>query len=277
MLLALSAWALIGIADPASAESQGSLASYVSNQDYPVGALRRGAQGTVAFALSVDAEGRPSRCTVEQSSGDQELDDATCSIMMSRARFRPARDAEGTAVPDTVRSRITWRIEDGPSQMPFMTFRTLTVFALDTTGRLTCDVTINGQEVQLFQAGECGFLAGSGAAAALRSLGGGSKLTFAFEILVPPDLPSDTAGLRFGDLHSAAEASLAVRPDGSVADCRLVSRRIGEPIPRLGELPDPCNVQRGLRAGNPGFAPSAAVDVRRARIQSRLYLRAPGS
>ena len=42
------------------------------------------------------------------SSGSAALDQATCRIMRSRARFTPAHDDHGQPTSDNVSSRIRW-------------------------------------------------------------------------------------------------------------------------------------------------------------------------
>jgi len=84
-------------------------ASWVTNDDYPATALRQGLFGTVEVAFAVDATGRATGCTVVKSSGSVILDDATCTAMMPRARFEPARDANGKAIADTSPRRVRWQ------------------------------------------------------------------------------------------------------------------------------------------------------------------------
>jgi protein TonB len=93
------------------ARARANLASYVSNDDYPASALRNEEQGTTRFRLTVGPDGRVTGCTVTSSSGSAALDNATCRIMRSRARFTPARDNQGNPTSDTHNSSITWRIQ----------------------------------------------------------------------------------------------------------------------------------------------------------------------
>jgi len=57
------------------------------------------------------ADGRVTGCTVTGSSGSAALDNATCRIMRSRARFSPARDSNGQPTTDSYAASITWRIQ----------------------------------------------------------------------------------------------------------------------------------------------------------------------
>ena len=86
----------------------GSPQAWITDDDYPAAALRAGAQGTVAFRLDVGADGAPQACTVTSSSGNGALDTVTCSLMMRRARFRPALDRSGAPVPASWSNRMRW-------------------------------------------------------------------------------------------------------------------------------------------------------------------------
>ena len=100
-------------AGPNSARPQsarGNLVGLFSADDYPVEALRKNEQGTVVARLQIDRKGRVSDCTLLQSSGSRALDMATCDILSRRARFTPARNSDGHAVPDTYDQRVMWRL-----------------------------------------------------------------------------------------------------------------------------------------------------------------------
>src|SRR5438067_4698751 len=96
----------------------GSLASLISTEDYPPLALRNEEQGIVAVRLDVGRDGAVSACTITGSSGSASLDSATCRVLQLRARFTPARDAKGRAVPDTFTQRIAWLIEPAAPAPP---------------------------------------------------------------------------------------------------------------------------------------------------------------
>ena len=89
---------------------QGTLASYLRPEDYPREALLNAEQGTVVFKLEIGKDGVPKGCSVVQSSGSKRLDARTCTIMVERARFRPARDSSGNPIEDTYQGQLTWRI-----------------------------------------------------------------------------------------------------------------------------------------------------------------------
>ncbi len=97
---------------PTRAEVPGGkgLQGLVTADDYPAEALKNDEQGTVRFQLDVGRDGKPTGCTVVESSGSKILDDATCRLIVDRARFEPARDRRGRPTTDQVTSRITWRL-----------------------------------------------------------------------------------------------------------------------------------------------------------------------
>jgi protein TonB len=83
----------------------------IDDDDYPRGAYRARIGGTVIARLTVSAEGRVSRCEVARSSGNIELDAATCRLIPRRFRYAPARDADGRPVPSEVGWRQEWWLE----------------------------------------------------------------------------------------------------------------------------------------------------------------------
>ncbi|GAA4027319.1 hypothetical protein GCM10022281_02500 [Sphingomonas rosea] len=84
------------------------LAAYLSEDDYPVDAIRNGEEGTVAFTLEVTPQGRVGGCTIVASSGSATLDEATCRLMTTRPRFAPALDQFGNPTRDSFFGRIRW-------------------------------------------------------------------------------------------------------------------------------------------------------------------------
>lgn len=85
---------------------------WANTSDYPVRALAERREGTTGFKLSVDKEGNPSTCTVTQTSGHADLDEATCNNMMRRARFYPAQNGKGAPVAGEFSSRVRWQIPE---------------------------------------------------------------------------------------------------------------------------------------------------------------------
>ena len=71
----------------------------ITNRDYPEAIQRNWPRGGQVFVrVRVETNGRPSKCDVMRSFGDPGIDQWTCSLVMSRASFRPATDASGRPV-----------------------------------------------------------------------------------------------------------------------------------------------------------------------------------
>lgn len=81
------------------------------HQNYPLAAMRDNAQGSVRLVVSVDPEGRVSKCFVTQSSGHEALDKAACDGMVQFALFDPARDDMGRPVAGSYATVITYRLK----------------------------------------------------------------------------------------------------------------------------------------------------------------------
>jgi protein TonB len=80
-------------------------------QDYPEEAQARGQSGDVIARLDVDASGRVKKCAVVVSSGSSSLDDATCSISLSRGKFSPAIGSDGQPVAAQRVIRVVFRMD----------------------------------------------------------------------------------------------------------------------------------------------------------------------
>lgn len=98
---------------PTQAAPKGNPASWATTNDYPTRALREERAGTVSFRLAIGPDGRVMGCTIADSSGSPDLDDATCSNVTRRARFTPATDAEGNPTSGSYSNRIRWVIPTG--------------------------------------------------------------------------------------------------------------------------------------------------------------------
>jgi len=89
---------------------KGSGGEWTSDNDYPTRALALGQEGVVHFRLTIDINGNVSNCSVEKSSGSEELDKTTCYLVSRRARFEPATDESGDFVIGHYRASVNWQI-----------------------------------------------------------------------------------------------------------------------------------------------------------------------
>lgn len=92
------------------------IAGAVRDSDYPRSALDAGISGTVYLRFVVTPEGRVGSCRVTRSSGNAALDTTTCRLIRQRFRYRPARDAWGRRVADTITGEHVWETEAAPDR-----------------------------------------------------------------------------------------------------------------------------------------------------------------
>ena len=85
---------------------------------YPAGAEEAGIGGTVSVRYYVETDGHVSDCDVTRSSGNAELDAATCRFIVRRFRFRPARDGRGRPVSASIIENYSWGVEQEPAEGP---------------------------------------------------------------------------------------------------------------------------------------------------------------
>lgn len=84
-------------------------ARVIRAEDYPTDAVGSHVQGTTYYRVFVSQAGAPTGCTVTTSSGYTSLDNRACALIMERARFAPAKDAQGRPVSGTLDARVFWQ------------------------------------------------------------------------------------------------------------------------------------------------------------------------
>jgi len=94
----------------ADAAPKQSPSEWLTADDYPPSALRAGEEGRTGFTLAIGADGRVTACSVTRSSGSEALDSAACRIITRRARFTPARDADGRPTAGSYSNSVSWRV-----------------------------------------------------------------------------------------------------------------------------------------------------------------------
>ena len=92
---------------------QGEFRQLATMANYPPDALRARKSGLVVFRAIVAADGNVSKCTVVESSGDKSLDDQTCTLLTSKARFKPAIAADGSKVMAPLVDAMMWSLMMG--------------------------------------------------------------------------------------------------------------------------------------------------------------------
>ena len=86
------------------------LSGSLNDGDYPRAALAAGVGGVVGLRFVVGVRGRVTDCAVTRSSGNADLDQTTCRLIIKRLRYRPSLDAQGRPVPDIVTGEHRWTI-----------------------------------------------------------------------------------------------------------------------------------------------------------------------
>jgi protein TonB len=81
--------------------------------DYPTSLVGGPSPGPVTVRLAVAANGRAAGCVIVKSSGAAALDVATCRLLISRARFIPARDADGNPTEGEASATLVWTAPAG--------------------------------------------------------------------------------------------------------------------------------------------------------------------
>ena len=102
-----------------NAIAKGYPGTWAGSLDYPSLALREEREGTTAFKLTVNKEGRVSDCTIISSSGHADLDEVTCNRVTARAEFYPAQDKTGQPTVGHYSNRVRWQI---PNYAPMTSF-----------------------------------------------------------------------------------------------------------------------------------------------------------
>lgn len=111
--------------------------TWLGQDDYPNSSIASDTEGAVTVSINVDERGEPSSCSVASSSGDNELDNLTCSLLMKRAQFIPAKDKQGQATNSQYSQKVTWRI----SREKLITQGFKLTFAVERDGRLSnCEI-----------------------------------------------------------------------------------------------------------------------------------------
>jgi len=83
----------------------------IRDRDYPRSAAKARAGGAVVAFFDVQINGRATNCRIAESSGNADLDAATCRLIEKRFRYRPAIDAQGRPIVSEEGWRQTWWLE----------------------------------------------------------------------------------------------------------------------------------------------------------------------
>jgi len=97
---------------PKRAVPRNNSAGWITDNDYPRRAIVDEAEGAVSYRLVIGTDGRVSSCELTRPTGNRALDDATCRLISSRARFDAATDESGAKVLGTFNGSVRWELPD---------------------------------------------------------------------------------------------------------------------------------------------------------------------
>lgn len=92
------------------AQARGNPNTWVTTDDYPSRALREEREGVTAVAWDITTDGRVANCRVTSSSGSPDLDQAACTNISRRGRYKPALDEAGNPIASTDSRRVRWQM-----------------------------------------------------------------------------------------------------------------------------------------------------------------------
>lgn len=233
------------------------LGAMITAADYPAAAMRSGVTGQVGFRLRVDATGKPDGCVVTRTSGSAELDNATCDLMLTRARFSPARGVGGEPERGDFSSSVAWTLDERPEQVVSEAVRVRSV--LDARGAVTsCTATPAEFAAGI---GGCGLFGNPRMLAHLvnKPLAGYAWIEMRLikqaspGAVLPDPVPDGAVRVVL------ARATVAVAPDGTISGCTndVVTRFDGRAL-------DLCAI--GQADPKASFAPAATAEPRRVTI-----------
>jgi len=97
--------------DKIAVQAKGDVRNIFSSGDYPSEAMNHRQEGTVQFLLLIDEKGKVAGCHILKASGAPVLDGMGCQVIVERARFKPALDAQGKPMRSSyITPTVTWRI-----------------------------------------------------------------------------------------------------------------------------------------------------------------------
>ncbi len=94
---------------PSSAQTFLNPSDVITTSDYPPNSWKRGDQGITHFRLSLGTNGQATGCTIVESSGFEELDNATCRLMVERAKFDMST-VFAANTEATYSNRVRWQL-----------------------------------------------------------------------------------------------------------------------------------------------------------------------
>ena len=84
----------------------------VTREEYPSDLLKKKEQGKAELAFTIAADGRPTGCRAEKSSGVPRIDQLACEMVQERLQYRPATAADGRPIEARGTYTVDWTLLD---------------------------------------------------------------------------------------------------------------------------------------------------------------------
>lgn len=97
---------------PVGAKPRNDPGGWLTDRDYRSSWARRELTGTASFRLDIAASGKVTGCRITGSTGHAQLDEATCRLLPRRAKFEPARGANGEPVAGQYSGTVLWKLPE---------------------------------------------------------------------------------------------------------------------------------------------------------------------
>jgi TonB family protein len=193
------------------------LGSLITAADYPAGAMQHGIAGHVGFRLRVDATGKPDGCVVSHTSGSADLDNATCDLMLARARFKPALGPNGPPLRGDYAASLAWTLDNEPE--PFASETISVRNALDSLGNVIACVATPVKAAAEF--GGCKLFGDPRMLGRLvgRPLSGFSSIEVRMIKQVSTDAPIPDLVPAAAVKNVIARSTLVISPAGMISEC----------------------------------------------------------
>lgn len=86
--------------------------NWLWERDYPLDMWQKEQSGWIGFQLTVNSQGKPTFCEVMAVDRERLYNAGLCFKLIERARFEPARNANGEAVASYFRTKIGFKIKN---------------------------------------------------------------------------------------------------------------------------------------------------------------------
>lgn len=206
--------------------------TWIGADDYPSVALAARAEGVTSVRLDITQQGAPVKCTITNSSGNAELDEASCQLLMKRAQFR----ASSNSTDQIFSTNVQWKIPPVP-------LTPVNIMGFTATSRVKNGEVQSGcNEKKLGAPDEdlplCELFSSDLFTEAVDKIPlDKASLMQARLVFGPADgpLPYDTNFSKEAIIYTFMEASFDVDQHGIGTNCRIVQNQIGPDVAEFCE------------------------------------------